>query len=132
MPRTPPIVRTVGGVFCYHARPRGAASYHQRAGQPLHSPAYSAHSRTEAGIDELRVRLEQALAGTYTFQRELGGGGMSRTYLALEQSLNRRLVVKVLGPERPPGISFGRFHRKVLLAAQPQHPHFVPVLSAGE
>jgi hypothetical protein len=25
-------------------------------------------------MDELRGRLEEALAGTYTFQRELGGG----------------------------------------------------------
>src|SRR5215203_913019 len=83
-------------------------------------------------MDELRVRLEQALAGTYTFQRELGGGGMSRTYLALEQSLNRRVVVKVLAPELLAGISFERFHREVLLAAQLQHPHVVPVLSAGE
>src|SRR5688572_30957796 len=83
-------------------------------------------------MDELRVRLEQALAGIYTFQRELGGGGMSRTYLALEQSLNRRVVVKVLAPELLAGISFERFHREVLLAAQLQHPHVVPVLSAGE
>jgi hypothetical protein len=46
-------------------------------------------------MDELRGRLEQALAATYVFQRELGGGGMSRTYLAVEQSHNRRVVVKV-------------------------------------
>src|SRR5829696_7153517 len=83
-------------------------------------------------MDELLVRLKQALAGTYSFQRELGGGGMSRTYLALEQSLNRRVVVKVLAPELLAGISFERFHREVLLAAQLQHPHVVPVLSAGE
>ena len=83
-------------------------------------------------MDELRDRLEQALAGTYVFQRELGGGGMSRTYLALEQALNRRVVVKVLAPELLAGISLERFHREVLLAAQLQHPHVVPVLTAGE
>jgi tetratricopeptide (TPR) repeat protein len=83
-------------------------------------------------MDELRSRLEQALAGTYVFQRELGGGGMSRTYLALEQALNRRVVVKVLAPELLAGISLERFHREVLLAAQLQHPHVVPVLTAGE
>ncbi len=83
-------------------------------------------------MDELRSRLEEALAGTYVFQRELGGGGMSRTYLAVEQALNRRVVVKVLAPELLAGISLERFHREVLLAAQLQHPHVVPVLSAGE
>ena len=83
-------------------------------------------------MDELRGRLEQALAGTYVFQRELGGGGMSRTYLALEQALNRRVVVKVLAPELLAGISVERFRREVLLAAQLQHPHVVPVLTAGD
>ncbi|HEU4524203.1 MAG TPA: protein kinase, partial [Gemmatimonadales bacterium] len=83
-------------------------------------------------MDELRGRLEQALAGVYTFQRELGGGGMSRTYLAVEQALNRRVVVKVLAPELLAGISVERFRREVLLAAQLQHPHVVPLLTAGD
>src|SRR5262245_32581866 len=82
-------------------------------------------------MDELRGRLEQALAGLYAFQRELGGGGMSRTYLAVETALNRRVVVKVLAPELLAGISVERFRREVLLAAQLQHPHVVPVLTAG-
>src|SRR5918993_4437720 len=83
-------------------------------------------------MDDLRSRLEQALAGTYAFERELGGGGMSRTYLAVERALNRRVVVKVLAPELLAGISVERFRREVLLAAQLQHPHVVPVLSAGD
>ncbi len=83
-------------------------------------------------MDELRGRLEQALAGTYVFQRELGGGGMSRTYLVVERALNRRVVVKVLAPELLAGISVERFRREVLLAAQLQHPHVVPVLTAGD
>ena len=83
-------------------------------------------------MDELRSRLEQALEGTYAIQRELGGGGMSRTYLALEHALNRRVVVKVLAPELLAGISVERFRREVLLAAQLQHPHVVPVLAAGD
>jgi tetratricopeptide (TPR) repeat protein len=83
-------------------------------------------------MDELRSRLEQALAGTYALERELGGGGMSRTYLALERALNRQVVVKVLAPELLAGISVERFRREVLLAAQLQHPHVVPVLSAGD
>ena len=83
-------------------------------------------------MDDLRSRLERALEDTYAFQRELGGGGMSRTYLALERALNRQVVVKVLAPELLAGISFERFRREVLLAAQLQHPHVVPVLSSGD
>jgi eukaryotic-like serine/threonine-protein kinase len=83
-------------------------------------------------MDDLRARLEQALAGTFTFERELGGGGMSRTYLVREKALDRRVVVKVLAPELLAGISVERFRREVLLAAQLQHPHVVPVLTAGD
>jgi tetratricopeptide (TPR) repeat protein/tRNA A-37 threonylcarbamoyl transferase component Bud32/TolB-like protein len=83
-------------------------------------------------MDALRAKLESALAGQYAFERELGGGGMSRTYLAREVALNRRVVVKVLAPELLAGISIERFRREVLLAAQLQHPHVVPVLAAGD
>jgi len=83
-------------------------------------------------MDDLRPRLEKALASTYTFERELGGGGMSRTYVMREKALDRRVVVKVLAPELLAGISVERFRREVLLAAQLQHPHIVPVLSTGE
>jgi tetratricopeptide (TPR) repeat protein/tRNA A-37 threonylcarbamoyl transferase component Bud32 len=83
-------------------------------------------------MDDLRPRLEQALAGTYKFERELGGGGMSRTYVARETALDRRVVIKVLAPELLAGISVERFRREILLAAQLQHPHVVPVLAAGD
>ena len=83
-------------------------------------------------MDDLRSRLESALADHYIFERELGGGGMSRTYLAREKALDRRVVVKVLAPELLAGISVERFRREVLLAAKLQHPHVVPVLAAGD
>jgi tetratricopeptide (TPR) repeat protein/tRNA A-37 threonylcarbamoyl transferase component Bud32 len=83
-------------------------------------------------MEDIRPRLQQALASTYTFERELGGGGMSRTYLVEEVALKRRVVVKVLAPELLAGISVERFRREVLLAAGLQHPHVVPVLSTGD
>jgi eukaryotic-like serine/threonine-protein kinase len=83
-------------------------------------------------MDDLRARLEKALEGQYIFERELGGGGMSRTYLARERALDRRVVVKVLAPELLAGISVERFRREVLMAAKLQHPHVVPVLTAGD
>ncbi len=92
----------------------------------------SVPSWQEAVLDDLRSRLEKSLAGSYRFERELGGGGMSRTYLALETALGRRVVIKVLAPELLAGLSVERFRREILLAAQLQHPHVVPVLSAGD
>ncbi|MEO7967117.1 MAG: serine/threonine-protein kinase, partial [Gemmatimonadaceae bacterium] len=83
-------------------------------------------------MSELRERLQEALGDAYTLERELGGGGMSRTYVATEHALSRRVVVKILAPELLAGISVERFKREVLLAAGLQHPHVVPVLSAGD
>ena len=83
-------------------------------------------------MEDLRARLAQALADTHDIERELGGGGMSRTYLATERNFRRRVVIKVLAPELLAGISVERFHREILLAAQLQHPHIVPVHTAGE
>jgi len=83
-------------------------------------------------MTDLRSQLQSALGSAYTIERELGGGGMSRTYLATETALSRRVVVKILAPELLAGISVDRFKREVLLAAQLQHPHVVPVLASGD
>jgi hypothetical protein len=80
--------------------------------------------------DELRERLQAALGSSYTLERELSGG-MSRVFVATEASLSRRVVVKVLPPERTYGVNADRFRREIQVAAQLQHPHIVPVLSAG-
>jgi serine/threonine-protein kinase len=80
----------------------------------------------------LQEQVQRALGNAYLLERELGGGGMSRVFLALESSLNRRVVVKVLLPELAAGVNVERFRREILLAAQLQHPHIVPLLSAGE
>src|SRR5215208_8167797 len=81
---------------------------------------------------ELRNQLQEALGAEYRITRELGGGGMSRVYLACEESLKREVVVKVLPPELLAGVNAERFDREVLLAAGLQHPHIVPVLTAGQ
>jgi serine/threonine protein kinase len=67
----------------------------------------------------------------YTLTRELGGGGMSRVYVAREEALGRDVVVKVLAPELAEGLSAERFAREIRLAAALQEPHIVPVLAAG-
>jgi serine/threonine-protein kinase len=80
---------------------------------------------------DLRERLQAALAGTYTIDRELGGGGMSRVFLAIEPALGRRVVVKILPPDAAAQVSVDRFQREISLAAQLQQAHIVPLLSAG-
>ena len=57
---------------------------------------------------------------------------MSRVFVAEETALGRKVVVKVLPPEIAAQVSLERFKREILLAARLQHPHIVPLLTAGE
>jgi tetratricopeptide (TPR) repeat protein len=56
---------------------------------------------------------------------------MSRVFLAEEMRLGRQVVVKVLPPEMGAAVNVERFEREIQLAARLQHPHIVPLLTAG-
>jgi serine/threonine-protein kinase len=81
--------------------------------------------------DRLRDDLQAALGRGYALDRELGGGGMSRVFVARESALDRDVVVKVLAPALAQEFSVERFAREIRLAAALQHAHIVPLLSAG-
>ncbi len=80
---------------------------------------------------DLRAQLQSTLGDGYTLERELGGGGMSRVFVAHENALGRTVVVKVIAPELAEGVSAERFAREVKLAARLQQANIVPVLSTG-
>ena len=82
-------------------------------------------------MSELTERLQRALGTTYRIERELPGGGMSRVFLATEVQLARKVVVKVLPPEMAAAVQSERFAREIQVAASLQHPHIVPLLTAG-
>ena len=79
----------------------------------------------------MKEELQATLGAAYTIERELGGGGQSRVFLATEVALNRTVVIKVLPPDTVGTVSAERFKREIRLAAQLQHAHIVPVLSTG-
>ena len=81
------------------------------------------------GLDE---RLQAQLGPEFVIGRELGGGGMSRVFLARDTTLARDVVVKVLSPDLAAGVSVERFRREIMMAASLNHPNIVPVLRAGE
>ncbi|HXV90909.1 MAG TPA: hypothetical protein VD707_06025, partial [Gemmatimonadales bacterium] len=83
-------------------------------------------------MTELETRLQAALGDAYRIAKELGGGGMSRVFLAHETALGRRVVIKVLPPEMAAGVNIERFRREIQLAASLQHPHIVPLHAAGQ
>jgi len=83
-------------------------------------------------MSDLRTHLEANLGASYTIERELGGGGMARVFVATERALGRRVVIKVLSRELAAEVSAKRFEREIRLAASLQQANIVPVLSAGE
>ncbi len=83
-------------------------------------------------MSDLETQLQSTLSGAYTIERELGGGGMSRVFVADETRLSRKVVVKVLSPELAAGISAERFEREIRMAASLQQANIVPVLATGD
>jgi serine/threonine-protein kinase len=75
--------------------------------------------------------LQDALGTAYRVEKELGGGGMSRVFVAEETRLTRRVVIKVLPPDLALEMRVDRFNREIQLSASLQHPHIVPLLAAG-
>lgn len=76
-------------------------------------------------------RLQTARGAAYRVERELGGGGMSRVFLATEVGLKRPVVIKVLPPELTSEVMAARFNREMEVTAGLQHPHILPVLANG-
>ncbi len=83
-------------------------------------------------MNDLLERLQSAFGTTYRLEKELGGGGMSRVFVAVESALGRKVVIKVLPPELGAALSVDRFRREIQVAASLHHPHIVPLLAAGE
>src|SRR3954471_855982 len=81
--------------------------------------------------DTLRATLQTELGATFVIERELGGGGMSRVFVAREPALKREVVVKVLPPNLRSTLSVARFRREVELTAQIQHPNILPIITSG-
>jgi serine/threonine-protein kinase len=82
-------------------------------------------------MTDLQQSLQLMLGDAFRLQGELPGGGMSRVFLAIEASLNRKVVIKVLPPEFTSEVSAARFKQEMEFAARLQHPHILPVLAAG-
>jgi serine/threonine protein kinase/Tol biopolymer transport system component len=83
-------------------------------------------------VTDLRAQLQATLGAAYTIDRELGGGGMSRVFAGTEAALGRQIVIKALPADTMNAVSIERFKREISVVARLQHPHIVPILTAGE
>jgi eukaryotic-like serine/threonine-protein kinase len=103
------------------------------AGGAVASPIHSQNITRRFWVDDtLGGVRERVIGARFRIDRELGGGGMSQVFLATDLSLDRQVVIKVLSADQSAGVNGARFRREIQLVARLQHPHVVPILSAGE
>ncbi len=88
--------------------------------------------RAERLSATLQGQLQTTLGEAFVVEGELGRGGMSRLFVAVDVALDRRIAVKVLRPDLGAGVNIERFRREIAITASLQHPHIVPVFAAGE
>ncbi len=79
---------------------------------------------------DLVQRLQSALAGAYTIERELGHGGMATVFLAHGRDGNP-VAFKLLNPDLSSTLGADRFRREIRVAARLQHPNILSVLDSG-
>jgi predicted Ser/Thr protein kinase len=83
--------------------------------------------------DDEFISLQEALAGEYSLERELGRGGMGIVYLAREVQLDRLVAIKLLPSALAQRADVKeRFLREARMAASLSHPHIVPIYRVGE
>ena len=78
------------------------------------------------------ARLNAALDGRYTIERQLGEGGMATVYLADDLKHERKVAFKVLKPELAAVLGAERFLAEIKTTANLQHPHILPLFDSGE
>jgi serine/threonine-protein kinase len=109
-----------------------ADDYFDEFSRDVLAPAMSAAVLDDPREDSNLVdRLNDAVGSDYSIEREIGGGGMSRVFIATEVRLGRKVVIKTLPQVMPLAVSVERFRREIQLAAGLQNSHIVPVLTTG-
>ncbi|HET7791325.1 MAG TPA: serine/threonine-protein kinase [Gemmatimonadales bacterium] len=87
----------------------------------------------EALVDQTFLRFQEAVAGRYSLERELGRGGMGIVYLAREVRLDRLVAIKLLPPALAAQAPLReRFLREARMAARLSHPNIVPIHAVDE
>src|SRR5437762_3599319 len=84
-------------------------------------------------LDPSFLAFQEAVAGHYALEHELGRGGMGIVYLARDMRLDRSVAIKLLPPELSAEEKLrDRFMREARTAARLSHPHIVPIHAVDE
>ena len=76
-------------------------------------------------------RINSALAGRYSIEREIGSGGMATVHLAMDLKHGRKVALKTLAAGADARMR-ERFQRESRATAKLHHPNIVPIYDVGE
>src|SRR3954471_18667558 len=89
--------------------------------------------RSSPAFDPSFLAFQEAVAGHYALEREVGRGGMGVVYLARDVRLDRSVAIKLLPPDLGAQDTLrDRFKREARTAARLSHPHIVPIHAVDE
>jgi serine/threonine-protein kinase len=75
----------------------------------------------------------QLVAGRYRVLRQLGEGGMGNVYRAVQETIEKKVALKVLKTEYSQSADMVvRFHREAVSACRIKHPNVVDVFDLGQ
>jgi serine/threonine protein kinase len=79
------------------------------------------------------IRAGDMIAGRYLITRVIGEGGMGKVYEAIQESIGKRVAIKVLEPKTTMAVSESevRFKREAKAASRIKHPSVVNILDYG-
>jgi len=105
----------------------------------LDKPAYSIIVEEELRESNSAAALETELGlpykklGEYRLIKKIGEGGMGVVYLAMQESLNREVALKIIRPERSGAMDAqARFNREVEAITELRHPNIITIYGSGE
>lgn len=106
------------------------------APEPNPAPAEEAEpkkTQKEKLIAQLGETSRAPTLGGYRVERTLGRGGMGKVFLAVQESLDRQVALKVMAPHLAEDAEFvRRFQAEARAAASLTHPNVVIVHDVGE
>ena len=104
---------------------------------PLEILAASTIEHQDKGLYDSFSQTGKLIQGTqlahFVVTKYIGGGGMGRVYLGVDQALDRKVAIKVLPTQRAQDhASVARFMNEAKSAARLNHEHIAQVYFAGE
>jgi serine/threonine protein kinase/tetratricopeptide (TPR) repeat protein len=121
------LARACGDDHDLQARVEKLLHAHARAGSFLEAPAAS----PAATIEEPLIERPGTVIGPYKLLEQIGEGGFGVVFMAEQQSLRRKVALKVIKPGMDSKQVIARFEAERQALALMDHPNIARVLDAG-